>query len=103
MEACESSLEKEALQKIVRKELKIPDSAQKIIYDDDGAPIAKPDFYYEDATLAVFVDGPAHDRDYIKQDDEQKRSKLKELGCRVHVIYYQTVDQDIEKLSELLG
>ena len=80
--------------------MNLPDSAQKLI-SHEGVPIAKPDFYYRSQNLAIFVDGPDHDKDYVKRDDEQKRSKLEDLGYRVHVIYYASVDEDIAKLSEM--
>ena len=48
------------------------------------------------------MDGPPHDKDYVKKDDETKRARLKELGYRVHVIKYDSIKEDISKLNKLI-
>ena len=42
---CESQLEKQVLLKINELGLKLPDEAQKVIYEGD-APVARADFFY---------------------------------------------------------
>jgi hypothetical protein len=84
LEACESSFERDVLHAIRDQGFELPDEAQKTVYDGDE-PVTRPDFFYERTgrSVAVFVDGPAHKRDYVKQDDEHKREKLKRMGYRV--------------------
>jgi hypothetical protein len=84
LEACESSFEREVLHAIRDQGFELPDEAQKTVYDGDE-PVTRPDFFYERTgrSVAVFVDGPAHKKDYVKQDDEHKREKLKRMGYRV--------------------
>jgi hypothetical protein len=84
LKACESSFEREVLHTIRNQEFELPDQAQKTVYDGDE-PVAKPDFFYKRTgrSVAVFVDGPAHQKDYVMQDDERKRRRLKKMGYRV--------------------
>jgi hypothetical protein len=95
LEACESSFERDVLHTLRDEGFELPDEAQKVIYDGDE-PVAKPDFFYERSgrSIAVFVDGPAHEKDYVKEDDEQKRTRLKQMGYRVIPI------SDISQVSE---
>jgi hypothetical protein len=84
LDACESSFERDVLYAIRDGSFELPDEAQHTIYDGDE-PVAKPDFFYdrEGTPIAVFVDGPVHKKDYVKKDDEQKRTRLKRMGYRV--------------------
>jgi DNA-directed RNA polymerase subunit M/transcription elongation factor TFIIS len=84
LEACDSSFEREVLHAIRDGNFELPNEAQHIIHDGDE-PVAKPDFFYErsGSSVAVFVDGPDHEKDYVKKDDKQKRNQLKRLGYRV--------------------
>lgn len=84
LEACESSFERDVLHAIREGEFELPDSAQHVIYDGNE-PVAKPDFFYEreGRSVAVFVDGPYHQKDYVKKDEEGKRRRLKNMGYRV--------------------
>jgi len=96
-EACESSFEREVLYTLQDEDIKLPDEAQKVIYDGDE-PVAKPDFFYErsNRSIAVFVDGPAHEKDYVMEDDERKRTKLKQMGYRVIPV------SNVSQVTELL-
>jgi uncharacterized protein YbaR (Trm112 family) len=98
---CDSGFEKKVLEEFSNQGILLPNSAQKIIYDGD-IPIAKPDFFYDGRNIAVFVDGPPHDTDYVKKDDEIKRNKLREIGYRVFAIRYNNFEEDIEKLKRVL-
>lgn len=84
LEACDSNFERKVLHAIRDGGFELPDDAQHVVYDGDE-PVAKPDFYYERAgsSIAVFVDGPVHEKDYVKEDDERKRPRLKRMGYRV--------------------
>jgi len=71
---------------------------QHIIYDKD-IRIAKPDFYYKQQNIALFVDGPSHEEDYVKRDDAEKRKKLKALGYRVYTIHHANIEDGITRLA----
>lgn len=99
MAKCDSSFEKEVLEAIRAKGVKLPDDAQYLIVVD-RVGIAKPDFVYtEGRSIAIFVDGPDHDKESVKKDDEAKRQTLDLSGWLVFVIRY---DDNIEaKMAEL--
>lgn len=92
-----SGLEKTVLRLVKEQMQKLPAEMHKII-SKDGEPIAEADFYYE-PKICVFIDGPDHDRDYIIQDDERKRSKLKRLGYKVVVIHHTSIQVGIDLLK----
>ncbi|WP_416841815.1 DEAD/DEAH box helicase [Haloferax sp. DFSO52] len=84
---CESSLEREVLEAVHKEGLPLPDDAQRRIYDGD-VPIAEADFFFETGNgrsqpIAVFVDGPDHEKDHVKKGDEDKRNKLLRMNYRV--------------------
>jgi very-short-patch-repair endonuclease len=99
LKTCGSELERNVLKKIREEALPLPDEGQHIIYDGD-IRVAKPDFFYEKYKIALFVDGPAHDEDYVKKDDEEKRKKLKALGYRVYIIHHASLDEGIVRLRK---
>lgn len=98
LKTCESELERNVLRRIATEGLPLPDKGQQIIYDGD-VRIAKPDFYYKKEKITLFVDGPAHDEDYVKKDDEEKRKKLKALGYRVYVVHHTDIERGTSKLK----
>lgn len=79
---CDSDLERAVLDKIVEAGLPLPDEAQKIVYDKDAVAVAKPDFFYR-PNIAVFVDGPVHDKEHVEKSDTVKRDTLRALGYTV--------------------
>ncbi|WP_318567487.1 DEAD/DEAH box helicase [Salinigranum marinum] len=93
--ACDSGFEREVLQEIRDGGFELPDAAQHTIYDGDE-PVAKPDFFYErsGSSIAVFVDGPDHQKDYVKEDDDKKRNRLRQMGFRVIAV---TSTEDVAK------
>jgi len=101
LKTCDSELERSILKRIEKEGLPLPDEGQRIIYDGD-IRIAKSDFYYKKHNITLFVDGPAHDQDYVRRDDEDKRKKLRALGYRVYVIHHTNVDEGIAKLRKAL-
>jgi hypothetical protein len=103
LSACESGLERKFLTSLIDLQIKLPDSGQTTLFDKTTqAPIAKPDFFYNSENLAIFVDGSPHDKDYIQNDDELKRNKLKEQGYRVFAVRYDTFDEDMKKLARMV-
>ncbi|MBK7386943.1 MAG: DEAD/DEAH box helicase [Methanothrix sp.] len=103
LKQCESPLERSFLAVIRERKLPFPTEAQKTLYEGD-APIVQADFYYEEDRLAVFVDGPNHDKDYVKDSDKKKREKLDELGYRVFVVRFdEDQNERIDALAKHLG
>jgi len=76
---CESDLEREWLDFLEENNLKLPDRAQVLIKEAN----TRVDFLYEKDYIAVFIDGPHHDNEKVKRDDEEKRGKLEEMGFEV--------------------
>ncbi len=73
----------------------MPINSQKQITDESDSPVAEPDFIYDGdgMSLLIFVDGPDHDKDSIKADDEVKRQHLDLMGYSYYVIRY---DADLD-------
>lgn len=94
---CESKLEKEVLRRIAQERLPLPTDAQYTVWEKDE-PISRVDFYYE-PNVCVFVDGPAHEKDYVKHSDRLKRKRLKALGYRVISI---KDSKDVPKLRKII-
>ena len=95
-----SSLEKTVLRLIKEQGMKLPVEMHKVV-SKDGEPIAEADLYYE-PKICVFIDGPDHDKDYIIEDDERKRTKLKKLGYKVLVVKHSDIPKGIEVLKASL-
>jgi len=92
-----SSLEKEVLKLIRQEGIKPPKEMHRII-TKDGEPIAEADLFYE-PKICVFVDGPDHDKDYVRKDDEVKRNKLKLLGYKIITVKYVDLISGIENVK----
>lgn len=97
---CQSGLEKDVLRAIDERGLRLPDEAQKVIYDGDE-PIAIADFFYAPRTV-VFVDGSPHHKDYVAAADEVKRNRLRAKGYRVVVIRGEDLRAGLEDLASRL-
>lgn len=98
-----SSTELIFLQYLHEHRLRLPDYAQVTI---DGVYV-KPDFAYVGENLPLpcllFCDGTPHDDPYIKQQDEQKRKQLKNLGYLVLVWHYsQSIDEFVEQNKDII-
>lgn len=87
-----SSTEKEFLDYLYKKNLRLPDSAQEIVED----VYTQPDFGYN-PNYVVFCDGTPHDDPDIKKDDRKKRESLKQAGYEVVVYYYRDSLDDLIK------
>jgi len=102
LDTCESSLERKVLESIYQAGLPLPDGGQKIIAEGDEL-VARPDFTYQrnGHSVVIFVDGPDHDNESQRRDDELKRERLDLMGYTVFTIHYQ---DDLEaKIKDLLG
>lgn len=103
LEKCDSALERNILETIRGKGIRLPDKVQYLIQSDKNI-IAKPDFVYtkDGLSIAIFVDGPDHDKESVKKDDETKRGILDMLGWKVFVIRYdEQIDEKVEELRKL--
>ncbi|MFB6285285.1 MAG: DEAD/DEAH box helicase [Candidatus Bipolaricaulia bacterium] len=89
-----SELERQLLDHLHDTNRRLPDHTQRTLSDY----YAQPDFYYEASRACVFCDGSVHDEPGQRQEDEEIRADLRDLGYRVIVIRY---DQDLE--SQIQG
>lgn len=76
---CDSDLERQWLNLLEKQNLKLPSDAQYQIEECS----TRSDFFYKKYNVAIYIDGPPHDRpDQIRNDEEIKR-KLIESGYSV--------------------
>lgn len=78
-----SRLERDFIEFLYERGLRLPDSAQK----QTPGVYSQPDFYYE-PRIWVFVDGSVHDRPEVKADDQKKRAELLARGEELLVYTY---------------
>lgn len=64
-EKCDSNLEKQVLDEIIKQKIRLPDEAQKL-YTENDVPITKADFFYNPDTY-LFVDGPPHTPENVQR------------------------------------
>lgn len=76
---CDSKLEKEWLDYLAVRGLRLPSAGQKI-YQQCGT---KPDFIYEKHHTAIYVDGPPHDYPERQKRDAEKTTAMEDLGITV--------------------
>ncbi|MCA9547931.1 MAG: DUF1998 domain-containing protein, partial [Myxococcales bacterium] len=73
---CQSELERAWLAQVDDLGLRLPDAAQKAV----PAAECTPDFVYTSPPVAVFIDGPHHDRPDQRALDARQRDALFDLG-----------------------
>ncbi|MCB1812561.1 MAG: DUF1998 domain-containing protein [Candidatus Competibacteraceae bacterium] len=73
---CDSKLEQRWLDELEQLGLRLPSEAQ---YKIPGY-YSQPDFYYSESNVAIFIDGPPHDRPSQISKDEETTQALMELG-----------------------
>jgi ATP-dependent helicase YprA (DUF1998 family)/very-short-patch-repair endonuclease len=76
---CDSDLEREWLDFVDQRNLRLPDAAQHAI----PACHTVADFYYSDSHTAIFIDGPVHDHADIAGKDKQIEACLWDHGIAV--------------------
>ncbi|MGJ6980684.1 DEAD/DEAH box helicase [Aestuariimicrobium soli] len=76
LEACDSDLERDWLRLILQQDFRLPDEAQSMV----ESARCRPDFLYREAGVAVFIDGPTHDRHDIDDDDRMVEERLLDAG-----------------------
>ena len=75
---CDTQLERDWVQTVFDGGFRLPDDAQNLV---DGAA-CRPDFFYHQG-LAIFVDGPVHDRADQSDRDVGVQERLMDLGIAV--------------------
>ena len=96
-----SSLEEEILTRMFNRGFPMPDEIHKVIVHNNE-PIVEADFFFE-PRLCVFIDGPDHDKEHVKRNDEAKRKKLKMLNFKYFVIHHSEINAGIFNLIIYLG
>lgn len=71
---CQSDLERQWLGEVASRGLRLPDRAQV------GLNGTRPDFVYDDAHIAVYIDGPHHDYPHRAQRDADAAAALLDRG-----------------------
>ncbi|QIK72254.1 DEAD/DEAH box helicase [Propioniciclava coleopterorum] len=74
--ACDTDLERDWLQVLMAGDFRLPDAAQPLL---DSAR-CRPDFLYSEAGVAVFIDGPVHDRSDKTAEDAAVEERLLDAG-----------------------
>ena len=77
----ESSLEHSFLRWLDEQGLRLPDRAQVLVPEAS----ARPDLVYElpSTRVAVFIDGPHHDAEHVRERDESAEERLLDAGWMV--------------------
>ncbi|TCO58278.1 protein kinase domain-containing protein [Actinocrispum wychmicini] len=77
----ESQLEATLIAFLKEKGLRLPDEAQTFVSE----ALARPDFVYRlpGGKVAIFVDGPAHNHEFIAQRDQEAENRLYDSGWDV--------------------
>lgn len=78
-EMCDSQLERRWLKQVYESQLRLPTHAQRLVTNC----VTRPDFFYNDANTAVFIDGPVHDEPEQKKEDEAITARLVNAGYLV--------------------
>ena len=79
LRTCDSELERRWLRRVHEFQLRLPSHGQYLI----SACSTRPDFFYHDASTAIFVDGPHHDEPDQKAEDERITASLINAGYLV--------------------
>ena len=74
-----SQLERDWLQFIENRNLRLPTHAQQLVEDCH----TRPDFMYQDRQVAVYVDGPPHDYPDRQVRDRQQTNCMEDAGWTV--------------------
>lgn len=79
MRTCDSETERRWLRRVHESQLRLPSHGQYLI----SACSTRPDFFYNDANTAIYVDGPHHDEAVQKADDGRITDRLINAGYLV--------------------
>ena len=85
---CDTQLERRFLDLLRQNGFRRPDRAQYWLPER----YSRPDFYYNEGSVCVFIDGPVHDTPQQAEDDRAVRARLGADGYRVLVFHHATTD-----------
>ena len=63
----------------------------------------QPDFAYPNHRIAIFIDGPCHDRPEVAAHDQEVREELEDQGWQVATIHHSNPPAQINKATKRLG
>jgi ATP-dependent helicase YprA (DUF1998 family) len=86
--ACDSQLERRFLDMLRQFGFRRPDKAQFHIPER----YSRPDFYYNEGSVCVFVDGPPHDTPEQASEDATVRARLEADGYKPLVFHHASTD-----------
>lgn len=76
---CESDLERQWLDFLEERNLRLPDAGQELVESCS----TRPDFLYREQMVAVYIDGPKHDLPDVAARDREVESRLEDQGYTV--------------------
>ena len=76
---CESDLERQWLDFLEERNLRLPDAGQELVESCS----TRPDFLYCEQMVAVYIDGPKHDLPDVAAHDREVESRLEDQGYTV--------------------
>ena len=78
---CDSELEKSFLDLLVKQKRNLPTHAQRLVQEEQ----VRPDFTYlgEHMPVAIFIDGPHHQDEFVAGKDAEARARLEDAGYQV--------------------
>ena len=76
---CESDLERQWLDFLEKRNLRLPDAGQELVESCS----TRPDFLYREQMVAVYIDGPQHDLPDVAAHDREVESRLEDQGYTV--------------------
>jgi very-short-patch-repair endonuclease len=94
---CDSELEMEWLDFLEKNNLNLPDKAQELIKEAN----TRVDFLYGKDFLAIFIDGPIHNEEKVKEDDAKKRQALEDIGYHVIAFRYNEKNSWLEQSGKM--
>jgi len=73
---CDTDVERQWDQVLQEGDYRLPDEAQRLLMDAE----CRPDFFYRDRAVAIFIDGPVHERSDKAQQDAEVEQRLLDAG-----------------------
>lgn len=96
----QSTLESQFVDWLHDNGYRLPDQAQKLI----EKPFARPDFWYENGRVCVYVDGPHHETEATRVRDADARQQLMRRGYQiVSVTYPERWREELSDLADVFG
>ncbi|MBZ0238284.1 MAG: DEAD/DEAH box helicase [Deltaproteobacteria bacterium] len=91
LRAAQTELERTWIRLVDERGHRLPDFAQPLFEELR----ARPDFYYHEAEVAIFVDGPHHDEESQRTEDRQIEERLTNAGMSVIRFHHQAEWREI--------